>query len=142
MMNSIHYLVQYKKFYWPTLRKVIIELIEHDLIPYVYTEGDYTPFLEIIKDVPKGRVIYHIEKDIFKAKEVLGDVACLTGGPPNSLLIAGTPQEVKEYCRKVIEVVGEGGGFIMDAELPIVEAKPENMKAMTDAIMEYGVYKK
>ena len=133
---------QYKKFYWPTLRKVIIELIEHDLIPYVYTEGDYTPFLEIIKDVPKGRVIYHIEKDIFKAKEVLGDVACLTGGPPNSLLIAGTPQDVKEYCRKVIEVVGEGGGFIMDAELPIVEAKPENMKAMTDAIMEYGVYKK
>jgi len=133
---------QYKKFYWPSLKKVITALIEHDLIPYIYAEGDYTPYLEIIKDVPKGRLIYHIEKGIFKAKEILGDTACLLGGIPNSLLITGTPESVKEYCKKVIESVGEGGGFIMGTESPLHEAKIENVKAMTNATMEYGVYRK
>ena len=133
---------QYKTFYWPTLRKVIMGLIDEGSIPYVYTEGDYTSRLEIIKDVPKGKVVYHIEKDIFKAKEVLGDIACLTGGPPNSLLCTGTPEQVKDYCKKLIDVVGEGGGFIMDPEAPMIDENPENVKAMTEFTKEYGVYRK
>lgn len=132
---------QYKTFYWPTLRKVITGLIDEGVTPYVYTEGDYTSRLEIIKDVPRGKVVYHIERDIFKAKEVLGDIACLTGGPPNSLLCIGTPDEVKAYCKKLVDVVGKGGGFIVDPEAPMIDEKPENVKAMTDFIKEYGVYR-
>ena len=132
---------QYKTFYWPTLRKVIMGLIDEGLTPFVYTEGDYTSRLEIIKDVPKGKVIYHIERDIFKAKEVLGEIACLTGGPPSSLLCKGTPEEVKAYCKKLIDVVGQGGGFIVDPEIPMFDDDPENVKAMTDFIKEYGVYR-
>ena len=75
---------QFRTFYWPTLREVIMGLINEGLTPYVFTEGDYTSRLEALKDVPRGKVIYHIEKDLFEAKAVLGDVACLTGGPPNS----------------------------------------------------------
>jgi hypothetical protein len=132
---------QFKTFYWPTLRKVMMGLIDEGLTPYVYTEGDYTSRLEIIKDVPKGKVVYHIERDLFKAKEVLGDIACLTGGPPNSLLCVGTPEEVKAYCKKLIDTVGKGGGFIMDAEAPMADAKPENVRAMTDFTRQYGVYR-
>lgn len=132
----------FRTFYWPSAKKLILGIIERDFIPYVYTEGDYTPRLEYLRDVPKGKVIYHIEKDLFKAKEILGDIACLTGGPPNSLLALGTPQKVEDYCKKVIDIVGADGGFIMDAEAPIIEAKPENMRAMTDVTMNYGVYKR
>ncbi len=132
---------QFKTFYWPTLRKVIMGLIDAGVIPYVYTEGDYTSRLEIIKDVPRGKVVYHIERDLFKAKEVLGGIACLTGGVPNSLLRNGTPDEVKAYCKKLIDVVGKGGGFIMDAECALVDENPKNMKAMTDFTKEYGVYR-
>jgi hypothetical protein len=132
---------QYRTFYWPTLRDVIIGLVDEGLTPFVYTEGNYTSRLEVIRDVPKGKVAYHIEKDIFKAKEVLGDTACLTGGPPNSLLRTGTPDEVRDYCRKLIDVVGKGGGFIMDAECALIDENPENIKAMTDFTKEYGVYR-
>ncbi len=132
---------QYKTFYWPTLRKVIMGLIDEGLTPFVYTEGDYTSRLEIIKDIPKGKLVYHIEKDIFKAKEVLGDIACLTGGPPSSMLCIGTTGEVKNYCKKLIDVVGKGGGFIMNPEIPLIDEKPENVKAMTDFTKEYGIYR-
>ncbi len=132
---------QYKTFYWPTLRKVIMGLIAEGLTPFVYTEGDYTSRLDIIKDVPKGKVVYHIERDIFKAKEVLGDIACLTGGPPSSLLCKGNPEDVKAYCKKLIDVVGQGGGFILDPEVPMFDDDPENVKVMTDFTKEYGVYR-
>ena len=116
-------------------------LIDAGMTPFVFTEGDYTSRLKFIKDVPKGKVVYHIERDIFKAKEVLGDIACLTGGPPNSLLCTGTTEQVKAYCKKLIDVVGEGGGFILDPEAPLVDENPENVRVMTEFTKEYGVYR-
>ncbi|MDD4402549.1 MAG: uroporphyrinogen decarboxylase family protein [Desulfitobacteriaceae bacterium] len=133
---------QYEKFYWPSLRKVMLALIDEGLIPLIYCEGEYTSRLEYLADVPKGKVIYHFESvDIHKAKEVLGGIACLTGNVPNNLLYTGTPADVEDYCRKLIDVWGKDGGFILDAAAVIDEAKPENIKAMIDFTKEYGVYK-
>ena len=53
----------------------------------------------------------------------------------------GTPQEVKDCCRELIDVLGEGGGFIMDASMASEDIKPENMRAMIEFTKEYGVYK-
>jgi uroporphyrinogen-III decarboxylase len=91
--------------------------------------------------VPKGKVLYHFERvDMARAKDILGDVSCIAGNVPNSLLIMGTPEDVKDYCRKLIDTVGKGGGFIMDSAAIIDEARPENVKAMGDLTREYGVY--
>ena len=71
-------LEQFKTFYWPTLRKLIIGLINEGLTPWLVMEADYTSRLEIVRDIPKGKAIYHFElTDVFKAKEILGDVACI-----------------------------------------------------------------
>lgn len=130
---------QFKTFYWPGLRKVILELVENDLIPVVLWEGNCTSRLELIGDVPKGKVIYWFElADIFRAKEILGDTVCLRGNVPTSLLIAGSPAEVDEYCKKLIQVVGKGGGFILDGAASIPdEAKPENVRAMMESVHKY-----
>ena len=107
----------------------------------MFTEGSYTSRLERLRDVPKGKVLYHFETvDMNKAKEVLGDVACISGNVPVSLLTTGSPQRVKDYCKMLIDVVGKGGGLIMDASATIGEAKPENIKAMMEFTKEYGVY--
>lgn len=132
---------QHKEFFWPSLKKLLLTLIDEGYTPYVYTEGIYTDRLETISDVPKGKVIYHIESDLFKAKEVLGNVACLTGGVPGPMMNIGSPEDVRGYLKKVIDVVAKDGGFILDAELPLITAKPENVKAMVEYVHEYGVYK-
>ena len=132
---------QFKTFYWPTLKKLILAFIEEGLNPFVFWEGDCTSRLELIGDIPKGKAVYMFEAtDIFKAKEVLGDVVCIRGNVPLSLLIAGTPDDVKTYCKKLINVVGKGGGFIMDASANLDDAKPENLKAMIEFTKEYGRY--
>ncbi len=132
---------QFKTFYWPTLRRLILAFIDEGLNPFVFWEGDCTSRLELIADIPKGKAVYMFEAtDIFKAKEVLRDVVCIRGNVPISLLIAGTPDDVKRYCRKLIDVVGKGGGFIMDASTNLDDAKPENVKAMIEFTKEYGRY--
>jgi len=139
--DSFMSLEQFKTFYWYTLKKLITGLIDEGLTPWVFIEGDYTSRLDIIKDIPRGKAIYHFElTDIFKAKEVLGDIVCIRGGVPNSLLCTGNPQEVKDHCKKLIDVVGRGGGFIMDSGAVIDEAKPENIKTMVDFTKKYGIY--
>ena len=134
---------QYEAFYWPTFRKVIMGLIEAGMVPYLFAEGKYTSRLKTIKDLPRGKVIWYFDQtDMFKAKEVLGDNACIAGNVPTSLLRTGTAKTTKEYCRKLIEVCGKGGGFILTGGAALDKGKGENLKAMWEAAVEYGVYKK
>ena len=122
-------------------RKVILGLIEEGCVPLLFAEGRYDNRLEIIKDLPRGKVVWHFDRtDMFKAKKILGDNACIAGNVPASLLVTGTPWDVKEYCRKLIEVCGEGGGFILTGGASIDKGNPDNLRAMTEAVMEYGVY--
>lgn len=133
---------QYKEFYWPTFRKVIMGLIDEGVLPLLFAEGRYNDRLDIIKDLPRAGVVWYFDQtDMFKAKEVLGDTACLMGNVSTALLCTGTPQDVKEYCRKLIEVVGKGGGFILAGGAALDKADPDNIHAMSDAAFEYGVYK-
>jgi len=133
---------QYETFYWPTFKKVIMGLINEGLVPLLFAEGRYNNRLEIIKDLPKGKVLWHFDQtDMAKVKEILGDTACIAGNVPTSLLCTGTPQAVKEYCRKLIEVCGKGGGFILTGGASIDKGNPDNLHAMMAAAKEYGVYK-
>jgi len=132
---------QFKEFYWPTLKKLITGLINEGCVPFPWAEGGYGSRLEIIKDVPKGKVIWGFDNtDMVKAKEILGDVACIGGNMPIDLLSVGTSQQVKEHARKLIDTVGKNGGYIMMSGAVIENVNPENVKALIDITKEYGVY--
>jgi hypothetical protein len=60
---------------------------------------------------------------------------------PNSILAFSKPEEVKAHCKKLIETIGADGGYIMDASAIMQnDVTLENLKAMTDAAREFGVY--
>ena len=137
-MSDTHY----ENFYWPSLKQVIVGLIDEGLVPLLFAEGRYNHRLDMIKDVPKGSVIWHFDQtDMAKAKEVLGDTACIAGNIPTSVLHTGTPKDVKEYCRKLIEVCGKCGGYILTGGANIDEGNPDNFRAIMEAAKAYGVYK-
>jgi hypothetical protein len=132
---------QFKKFYWPTLRELMVELIKQGLNPCPLWEGDCTSRLEIIKDIPQGKACYAFEAtDMIKAKKVLGGRVCIRGNVPLSVLIAGTPEDVRTHVKALIDFVGKDGGYIMDSSTGLDDAKPENVKAMFKATREYGIY--
>lgn len=132
---------QFKEFYWPTFKEVMIGLINEGLVPLPFAEGDYEPRLEIIKDMPRSSVVWYFERmDMAKAKKVLGDNACIAGNVPISVLCTATPQEVKEHCRKLIESCAKGGGYILAGSAGMEQGDPDNLRAMMAAAKEYGTY--
>ncbi len=132
---------QFRRFYWPTLRRVILGLIEGGCTPFIAAEGGYNSRLEVIRDLPKGKTLWMFDQtDMVKAKEIVGDTLCLVGNVPSSMLKLSTPQGVRDYAKKLIDTVGKGGGFIMCNGAFFDHAKPENVKAMVEVTKEYGVY--
>ena len=132
---------QFKTFYWPTLRNVLIGMINEGLIPFIFAESDYNSRLEIISDLPKGRTVWMFEDvDMEKAKATIGQVACIAGNLPNILFRAGTPDDVKAHCQKLIDTVGKNGGFILSTAAGMQGAKPENVKTVFEFTRTMGRY--
>jgi uroporphyrinogen-III decarboxylase len=132
---------QYEEFYWPTFKKILLGLVNEGLVPMPFAEGNYEPRLEIIRDMPRSSMIWWFEHmDMVKAKEVLGDTACIAGNVPVTVLYTGTPQEVKELCRRLIEVCAPGGGYILTGGATMDKGNPDNLRAVMEAAKEYGVY--
>ncbi len=134
---------QFETFYWPTLKQVMLGLIGEGLVPLAFAEGDYGPRLETISDMPRASVVWHFEAmDMARAKEVVGGNACIMGNVPVSLLCTGSSRQVKEECRRLIEVCAPGGGYILTGAASVGEASADNLHAMTESVREYGVYRK
>jgi len=132
---------QFETFYWPSMKKMMNAFIEEGLIQRLFAEGCYNTRLESINEFPKGTVTWHFEQtDMAKAKEILGDTCCIQGNVPISLLMTGEPAEVKACCRKLIEICGKDGGYILSAGSGGRGVKLENIQAMQEAVEQYGVY--
>jgi uroporphyrinogen-III decarboxylase len=132
---------QFETFYWPTLRKVFLAMIDEGLVPMPFAEGIYTSRLKQIADTPKSGVVWYFDQtDMAEAKRILGNVCCIVGNVPTSLVITGTAQQVKERCRKLIETCAPGGGYVLAAGASIDKGNMENLHAMMDAAKEYGAY--
>jgi hypothetical protein len=131
-------LKQFEKFYWPGLKRSTLATIKLGYIAAHFFEGVWDQRLEYLLEFPKGKIMFHCERtNIFRAKEILGNHCCIQGGVPPALLTAGSPQDVDEYCKKLIKVVGKGGGFILGCGSSIDCAKPANVKAMVDSVKKY-----
>jgi len=134
---------QFDTFYWPSFKKTMDILIEAGYTIRAYLEGDWGPHWHHLLEMPKGKVLCDIDNqgDIFRAKKDIGHHQCLAGGVPDSLFILGTPQEMRERVKLLCETVGKDGGFIVNGGCNIpYDTKPENYRAMIDAVMEYGRY--
>ncbi|MGD8455200.1 MAG: uroporphyrinogen decarboxylase family protein [Anaerolineales bacterium] len=132
---------QFKKFYWPTLRKVIMGLIEEGCVPFPALEGHWGTRLEVLQDIPKGKTVWMVDQsDMEEVKKTIGKKACLVGNVSSSMLSLGKPQDVKDYVKKLIDTVGKDGGLIISNGAFFDHAKAENVKAMVEAAKEYGKY--
>ncbi|MBN1831646.1 MAG: hypothetical protein JW896_05990 [Deltaproteobacteria bacterium] len=121
---------------------MIEQLVEAGILPFVFYEGIWNQRLEYLAQLPKGKTVGWFQaSDIFKTKEFAGDTMCIAGGMPNSLLKAGTPEEVREWTIRLCKEVGKGGGFIMTTGVGEMEgSKPELVKVWVDTTKEFGVY--
>lgn len=135
-------LKQFETFYWPFLKKLTVSFTDKGLVYVPFYEGYWEQRLKYLLELPKGKTIARFAlTDLAKAKAVLGGHTCIMGGVPHTLLQTASPQEVEDYCKNLIKVYGEGGGLIITSSTGLTnEARPENVRAMINAVKKYGVY--
>jgi hypothetical protein len=136
---------QFDTFYWPSFKKLLEILIDAGYNIRAYLEGDWSNHWRHMRELPKGRVLCDIDTqgDIQKAKKDLEGYQCIAGGVKDSMLILGTPDQVREHVRELCRTVGRGGGYIISGGCNFpYDVKPENFRAMVEAVMEYGWHDK
>ena len=134
---------QFRELAFPEIRDIVSGLRRSGVVTVLHCDSDWTPHLEALRELPEKSCVLEFDgaTDIFKAKKILGKRLCIKGDVPARILALGTRDQVLDYCRKLIEEVGEGGGFILASgcEIP-PDAKPENVAAMREAVEKYGKY--
>ena len=128
---------------FPWYRKMAKLCHENDLLFFMHSDGDLMNLMEDIIDLGVD-VLQPIDPtcmDIFKVKEMYGDRICLVGNVSNELLRSGSPYEVEERVRELIEKLAPGGGYCVGSGNSVTSwSKFENYMAMRAATFKYGNY--
>ncbi len=125
----------FERFWWPYTQEIVNRFWAEGIITLFHLDTPWTKNLEYFRKLPRGSFILGLDSttDIFYAKEILSGHAALYGDVPASLLSIGQPRDIERYTRKLIEEVGEGGGFILGTGCSAPpDLKPENFRAFLD----------
>ena len=130
----------------------------------------HADYISFIKERTHAKVFFHTDGDVFDllddfveiGVDILNPIQTSAGRMANlaelkrrygrnlvfcgavdtqHILPHGTPEEVRQEVRRVIELLGPGGGYLLASVHTIMdEVPPENILAMVDAAVEYGRY--
>src|SRR4030067_1789157 len=130
-----------RDLFLPRMKKVA----EKIKIPLIYhSDGNLMPILDDLLSLGMNGLA-NIEPnamDIVELKRKYGQRICLMGNIDlHYTRTRGTPEETEAEVKKRIEEVGPGGGYILASSNGLTAyCKPENVLAMSRALLKYGVY--
>jgi uroporphyrinogen decarboxylase len=141
----------------PKMYREILKPIHADFISFIkartkakvlfHSCGDIAPliedFIEIGVDIlnpiqTSGRCM----SDLPSLKKRFGKNIVFCGGiDAHRILPFGTVEDVREEVRRVMQILGAGGGCMISAVHTVMDdVPPENVLAMVDAVEEFGHY--
>lgn len=127
---------QFEEFVLPTWLEYVWAMADAGADIVFHCDCDWTRFLPYFKEFPAQRCVLQLDgaTDIFEARRILKDHMALHGDVPAPLLTLGTPDQVFAYCKKLIDEIGSGGGFILSSGCSTPDnSKIENVRAMVRA---------
>ncbi len=125
---------QFKKFYWPTWKKVMMGLYEEGITNYLFIEGSYNTRLEYLAEMPEKSLVCHFDKtEMGPVKEILADKHIIAGNVPASLMSAGTTEEVRDYCGELVDLF-DGDAYMMAHGCYFENTTDDKMRAFFDSV--------
>lgn len=125
----------------PRLKEIYLAAKRRGLVVMHHTCGDV---VEIVPDLIEiGLDILHPIQpetmDIFAMKRDFGKDLTFCGGiGTQHLLPKGTPSEIRETVKKTMDVMAQGGGYVLEPGITLQDDVPiENMVAVIEAAREY-----
>lgn len=134
---------QWDTYYWPSLKAVIEGMWTQGRRTLFFAEANWTPYLDRIATLPEHSIVFNLDQtDVDEALKTLGGRFCLSGGLPNYLLAYGSPGEVRDACKRLIDQLGSDGGFIIDSCFSMeTDVDMRNVEVMVETARDYGRYR-
>jgi uroporphyrinogen decarboxylase len=141
----------------PTMYRSILKPVHADYVSFIrertdakvffHSCGDVSPLIDDLVEIGID-VLNPIQtsagklSNLREVKRRWGDLLSFCGGiDTHHVLPFGTPDEVREEVRRVISILGPGGGFLLSSVHTVMNEVPaENVLAMVDAAEEFGAY--
>lgn len=134
----------FKELWWPTFKELVEKLVAEGHYLYIFFEGDWSRYYEYLTDLPKKRIMGRFEyADAKLIKTTLGDMMCLLGFYPLTLLANGTKEVCIDKAKEYIDILAPGGGYVFNFDKITTSAsdvKAENVHAVNKTVREYGKY--
>jgi hypothetical protein len=129
----------FERFYWPGLKKQLVELSKLGYVPIPVFEDYFGERLECLLELEKASIVALVDyTDVFEISKLLRGHLCVMGGGPLSHRLASI-QEVEDYNKRLIDECAPDGGFILSLRLPVGQKK-EDVQAMIRRLKEYAKY--
>jgi MtaA/CmuA family methyltransferase len=131
-------LEQFREFVLPAYQEV------YSAFPncqrWYHNDGNSTAILEGIAEAGIQCFHFGYQVDPVYIKKTIGDRVCLMGSiPPLQVLREGTPQDVEQAVKTVIDLIGSEGGLVVAGGGYISEGTPlANLDAMIRACEKHG----
>jgi uroporphyrinogen decarboxylase len=132
----------YEQFARPYQERLVRELAAEGIFTVIHICGDTTRIVESLGTYPFCGFELDYKTDAALAKRTAGAGHVLFGNiDPSGIIARGTPEQVREAARSLIEIWKPGGGFVLNAGCAIpASTPPENLRALVDAAEEFGRY--
>lgn len=133
----------FERFYWPTFKKLVEELVKTNTNVSIFLEHDFTRFLDYIRELPAGCQLMAEFGDPKVFKEKLGDKFILTGFYPLAMLKTGTLDEIQDKAKEIIDILAPGGRYIFSLDksiLRVSDVEIDKYQALLRFVKEYAVY--
>ena len=137
MISPAHF----REFCVPVMRNVM----EAVKLPVIYhSDGNIMPLMEEIIGLGVAGIA-NMEPgpmDIEEVKRLYGDRVTIVGNIDlHYTLTKGTPDETRDEVRRRIEALAPGGRYILASANSLPNyVKPENVRAMGEALIQHGTY--
>ena len=131
-------LQDFETFALPFLQKMVEEFVSQGMGVMLHLDSDWTPNLPYFKDFPRGCILHTDgSTDIREASRVLKGHFVIKGDVPAVLLSTAPVEQVKNYCRELLEDMGTEG-FILSSGCDVpMDAQPANVNALAEVAEEF-----
>jgi uroporphyrinogen decarboxylase len=128
-------LEQYKKFAFPSCKKLVEKAHEHGAIIHLHNSEISIPYLLAESELGVDIINCGPAADIAEVRKALTGKCCFTGNlDPIEVLMRGTPEQVAKEAERIVKIGYSDGGYMFNTgEMNPRDIPAENMRAMIRA---------
>lgn len=135
----------FDKFYWPTLKKLIEEMVALGQNVQLFVEHDWMRYLDYLYELPENTIMRFEYGDPKLVVEKLGKKHILSGFYPVTTMQTGTKQQCIDKAKELLDVVMPTGKYWFNADKSIISTDKEgkvaeNLRAVLEYVHENGTY--